>query len=230
MKFENTNVYGIKETCIGLKLPMCKDFAMAKERSCVKSNNTIDDKTIKLMQSLLIAGTSDSKFMRQIFCNVVITAPLCWWKEFDQYKIGVTTNSNSTMHRITNYTIDESCFEKNPFTNKISSNIDISKLESLRIEYNLLSEKIKNTTNIDEVHALKINQKSIWYELIYSLPDSWLQTRYVSFNYAVLRNIYFQRKNHKQNCWSGKDNLAQDCFINWIDTLPYAKELIKYER
>lgn len=51
------------------------------------------------------------------------------------------------------------------------------------------------------------------------LPESYLQTRTVSTNYQELRNIYFQRKNHRLDKEWG-------LFIKWIESLPYAKELI----
>ena len=35
--------------------------------------------------------------MRQIFICADITAPLYWWKEADQYKVGTVTDSCSTM-------------------------------------------------------------------------------------------------------------------------------------
>lgn len=37
-------------------------------------------------------------------------------------------------------------------------------------------------------------------------------------NYQTLRAIYHQRKNHKLDEWR--------TFCDWVETLPYAKELI----
>ena len=55
----------------------------------------------QLLMKLRNAGTADHrKFMRMLPVHVTITAPLYWWKEMDQYRIGVTTNSCSTMHKI----------------------------------------------------------------------------------------------------------------------------------
>ena len=55
---------------------------------------------LALMKKLYKAGSEHRKYLRQIFVSMDITAPLYWWKEMDQYKIGVTTDSCSTMHRI----------------------------------------------------------------------------------------------------------------------------------
>ena len=69
---------------------------------------------------------------------------------------------------------------------------------------------------------LETKDATLWKELIRWLPESWLQTRTVTLNYQVLRQMYFDRRNHKLTEWSKS-------FVDWIDTLPYANELIKFE-
>ena len=55
---------------------------------------------IELAQRMLRGGVEEAKFMRQIFVSMDIIAPLYWWKEMDTYKVATTTNSCSTMHKI----------------------------------------------------------------------------------------------------------------------------------
>ena len=50
------------------------------------------------------------------------------------------------------------------------------------------------------------------------LPESFIQKRIVMFSYQTLRRIYFQRRNHRLPQWRK--------FCEWIETLPFAKELI----
>lgn len=76
----------------------------------------------------------------------------------------------------------------------------IKNLETLRLKY------------------LETKDERYWKELVRWLPNGWIQTRTVTMNYAVLRNIYFQRKNHRLSEWHS--------FCNWIKELPYGKELI----
>ena len=112
------------------------------------------------------------------------------------------------MHRIGKYVIDVTCFEPKPTNGKISSLIDIQKLEEARQKYN-------------ETH-----DKDVWYDLIYGLGDSWLQTRMWHFNYSTLRNICQWRLHHKQNTWSGDDNDTMENFMAWAKKLPYADEFL----
>ena len=51
------------------------------------------------------------------------------------------------------------------------------------------------------------------------LPSSYLYKSTITMNYENIRNMYFQRKNHKLTEWSKS-------FIDWARTLPYAQELI----
>lgn len=60
----------------------------------------IGEKDLELALKLIKAGSDHSKFMRQIFISMDITAPDYWWKEFSTYKVGTVENSTSTMHSI----------------------------------------------------------------------------------------------------------------------------------
>ena len=63
--------------------------------------------------------------------------------------------------------------------------------------------------------------KDDWYDMIQLLPSSYNQMRTCTFNYETLINIYRARKNHKLAEWH--------TFCDWIETLPYAEQLITFE-
>ena len=71
------------------------------------------------------------------------------------------------------------------------------------------------------IKYIETNNKSYWRALVQILPNAFLQKRTITMSYANLRNMYFQRRNHKLTEWHQ--------FCNWIATLPYSKELIKLE-
>ena len=60
--------------------------------------------------------------------------------------------------------------------------------------------------------------KDLWWQMIQLLPSSYNQRATLMLNYEVLANMYHARKNHKLDEWRS--------FCKWIETLPYAKELI----
>lgn len=58
------------------------------------------------------------------------------------------------------------------------------------------------------------SKKQIWYSILQLLPESYNQRRTVLLNYAVLKNIYHARKDHKLDEWH--------TFCDWIESLPYS--------
>ena len=62
---------------------------------------------------------------------------------------------------------------------------------------------------------LETKDKRWWWQMIQLLPSSYNQRRTVQLNYAVLRNMYHARKNHKLDEWRD--------FCKWVETLPYSE-------
>ena len=183
----------------------------------------IGENDMKLAQTLIKAGNEHRKFMRQIFVSVDITAPLYWWKEFDTYKVGTVANSTSTMHKITSKPITLDCFEIDDYEK------DLKCLETydsnIEVDYSTVDFEVYKFINFLEnlrQKYLETKDKRYWKELIRWLPESWLQKRTITMNYENVRNMYFQRRNHKLTEWS-------ESFIKWVESLPYAEELIMYD-
>lgn len=161
------------------------------------------------------------KFMRQIFVSVDITAPLYWWKEFDTYKVGTVANSTSTMHKLATTPITLDCFEIDDYDRNLSladnpeDDNELNHISAFEEDVIMVLENLRQK-------YLETKDKRYWKELIRFLPESWLQKRTITMNYENIRNMYFQRKNHKLTEWS-------ESFIKWVESLPYAEELIMYD-
>lgn len=222
IKIECTHVDGWVSAIRGMRNPMnsweqsdstwgCESLDCICE-SCVEDcgwcgnqpNYIIGEKDLDLMKRLVKAGSDHSKFMRMITVTCDITAPLYWWKEFDTYKVGTVRNSCSTMHKIhaKEFTKDDFSYE-NVLDDVATINASLGRLNYARSKY------------------LETKDKRYWYSMIQILPSSYNQKATVQINYAVLRNMYHGRKNHKLDEWSIG-------FCNWIKTLPYS-ELITGE-
>lgn len=186
-----------------------------KGKEFVVGTNDLD-----LMKRLINAGSDHSKFMRMINITVDVTAPLYWWKEADTYKIGTVRNSCSTMHKIhaKEFKLDDfshdHLFAKyvEDDTNLIWYNEEYPNTSTDVLEFIIAS------LNQFRKAYLETNDKVYWWQMIQLLPSSYNQRATLQLNYAVLRNIYHSRKNHKLDEWH--------TFCDWIESLPYAKELI----
>ena len=215
MQFERTEISSFKPALRGMRNPM-NSWDRSDSNQCI---HHIGPNDLELAQRLVRAGAEHAKFMRQIEVWVDITAPLYWWKEFDTYKVGTVANSTSTMHKLAAAPITKEMFE---FDNE---DIVVSQGKSICGEWELVfDDYIDDIIDMCEnlrLKYLETHNKSYWRALVQILPSAFLQTRTVSLSYANLRNIYFQRRNHKLKEWH--------LFCDWIATLPYAKELIMLE-
>ena len=221
MVFKNTEVWGFRHALRGMRNPL---ESWGKSDSCQQGCTTvpncymsvgykIGESDLKLAQSLVLAGSEHAKFMRMIHVAVDTDMPRYWWSEADTYHFN-TKNSCSTMHKLLNnnkpITLDMFiiCEEDQSWWE-----YTIAKLEALREEYKHIQSTTKNSKEMDR---LLVRAKRM-------LPEGFLQMRTWDTTYAELRNMYFQRRHHRlQEEWVG-------AFCKWVESLPYAKELICLE-
>ena len=92
-------------------------------------------------------------------------------------------------------------------------------------EYGLLFQQAytyeKIIEELNNLISLSTEDSSYIEDIKQLLPESFIQTRIVQLNYQSLRNIYFQRRNHRLPEWRE--------FCTWIESLPYSKEFITIE-
>lgn len=112
-----------------------------------------------------------NKFLESIVVWVEIDAPRFWWSEFDTYRVGMTKQSDSTMHTLKKSTLTQENFEH-----------EIKASYLLHINGMIIDdepiEKIKN-----------------------DLPDGFIQGRSLCTNYKTIRHIIVQRHNHRLPQW-----------------------------
>ena len=204
LTLKNTSVMNFENAIRGARNPMNSwgrmDSHTEPDGSFVFGPNDLD-----LAMRLAKAGSDHRKYLRMIFVSVDVTAPLYWWKEYDTYKVATVANSTSTMHKIHSkpFSMDDfSCDHMTDGTKKFMETV-VAELENIRLRF-------KETKSKDD-----------WYDMIQLLPSSYNQMRTCTFNYETLINIYRARKNHKLAEWH--------TFCDWIETLPYAEQLITFE-
>ena len=202
IKIENIDVWGFEHAIRGMRNPM---------NSWDKSDSTVTGELVyigkndlDLMRRLYKAGTEHRKYLRQIFVSMDITCGQTVWSQFDTYKIGVTKNSCSKMHRI-----HAKPFEMEDFSHEGISEVGgttmgafttvLETLESLRKRYNATKEK------------------KYWRAMIDLLPMGYNLKATVTMNYENVMNILNQRSNHKMDEWTD--------FCGILRNIPYIKEI-----
>lgn len=179
---------------------------------------------IDLAQRLIKGGPVHSKFLRQIFISMDITAPLYLWKELDTYKVATTANSCSTMHTIQKTPITLDLFETDDY-NKIicgdwAENCIMPVLEGLRQKHLEYKERSFNEEDPEKASQLLKESNAYWKELIRWLPEGWLQKRTWTGNYETARNILKWRDPHKLTEWVP--------ICDALKSLPFANELLTF--
>lgn len=205
IKITNAEVFGWDAAIRGMRNPMNSwDKSDSKHwRETIVGHEVeyrvVGRDDLTLMKKLVKAGADHAKFMRMINVTMDVTAPLYWWKEFDTYKISTVTNSCSTMHKIADkeFTLDD-------FSHEHLMQGGLECIKNLCKDLNMCREQY-----------LAKHDKEWWWQMIQLLPSSYNQKRTVQLNYAVLRNMYHARRNHKLDEWRD--------FCSWVESLPYAE-------
>ena len=179
MKVKVLGEYGFEWALLGLSKSF-KDRAIPHEEWWTKERF---EKLQKTAKGMAFNDGGHNKFLEAIQVWVDIEAPRGWWQEFDTYRVGVTKQSDSTMHTIQRRRTTPDDYE-------------VGTEEFMIAWFNeLLSAE---TNNFEDTKRLKGDslQRVKW-----NLLEGYLQSRVVNLNYKVLRGMFLQRWNHNLEQW-----------------------------
>ena len=217
IKVENIEIFGLDGAMRGMRNPLNSwdkaDTTVYQGHDKEFVNIGVND--LNLATRLIKAGTEHRKFLRMIHVQMDVIAPLYWWKEADTYKVGTTTNSCSTMHKIAakEFTLDDFSHEhliddQDDFENE---NGQISSYKDF-LYYDVL-----DVLNTARRQYLETKDKKYWWQMIQLLPSSYNQRRTWDMSMETLLSILHQRKNHKLDEWNEFRDIC-------LEQVPYLKE------
>lgn len=185
----NIKVYGLEESIRRAKFPMSTDLE--------KINNNITNGIKALAQSK--QGEGHDQWLTGIIVQFDLTFTNKAWVEAERYHFLDFVSSQSTIHRITKFNLD------NAYNEYVDKRI-----------IKIMKEKIEqyNSTSENEVDK----RKQLYLEILYSNPAGFKLTAGMTTNYRQLKTIYHQRKNHRLPEWRR--------FCQWIETLPNSELII----
>ena len=199
IKVENIEVFNLEGAIRGMRNPM--NSWDKSDTDFSKENVTLGENDKCLAQRLIKAGSEHRKFLRQIMISFDVVAPTYWYLEFDTYKVGVTSNSCSKMHKLMSrpltlddFSLDyipEGCVEDTPIIDLIEGlNVGID-------AYNHFDEYKQQ----GELHKSLTDKKQLFLATLQLLPMSYNQRRTVTMSAETLLNIINQRSHHKLKEW-----------------------------
>lgn len=193
---KNVQVYGLDKAMIA---------SSNSYRTEIKNNDEkADEKDLKraFMLGSTKVGEGHDQFLTGIVVEFDLYAPLYMWKQLQRYKFLDFVSSQSTMHTLTKFNIEDQCVEE-------TDRIILNRYNDLIVNYFAAKESQLYT---------KEDLDRYWRCLIASLPCGFVLGATMVTNYRSLKNMYLQRKNHRLKEWHD--------FCNWCESLPYFKELI----
>ena len=186
----NVKVYGIEESIRRAKYPMS-----------VKPE-TLNGELTTGIKSLAQSkpGEGHDQFLTGIIVQFDLTFTVKAWTEAERYHFFDFVSSQSTMHRITKFNLDEA----------YNSYVDPRIVELMKEKVNVYNDMAPDDPSRAEMYL----------KILYSNPCGFRLTAGMTTNYRQLKTIYRQRRNHRLPEWRE--------FCQWIETLPYS-ELITGE-
>ena len=204
MKIENIRVYDLQESLVASGYPMRTELIF----------HTPDEKDIKRGLTLTKASNGNGahgQWLTGVRVAFDLTCSNKMWIEAERYRFLEFVSSQSTMHRITKFNLDEAYNEYvDPRV------IDIMKEKVA--EYNAMDGAII-PQSCEAVEAFNEARKKKYLEILYTNPAGFELTARLTTNYRCLLNIYIQRYNHRLPEWHE--------FCQQLLELPMFKELVE---
>lgn len=163
---------GFEEAALGLSLSYRK--LTDEEIQAIKQGNYGVTDRVKniVMKNLALKGGGHNKFLESMQVWLLVQANRAFFQQLDTYRVGISKQSESTMHSLA---------KKKPTKENFEPDTDI----------------VLVTRFLDKWHEIKKDVDT----LRRSLPQGWLECRQISTNYKTLQNIYWQRRDHRSKDW-----------------------------
>lgn len=179
----NAAVYGLEESIVRAKFPMATDVAAL--------NSHMTKGILALAQSA--KGSGHDNWLNGVVVQFDLTFTVKAWTEAERYHFLDFVSSQSTMHRIARFDLD----------NQYDPHTDPRVVEIMKE----LVAKYNETQDPED-----------YLRLLMTNPCGFKLTAGMTTNYRQLKTIYAQRRTHRLPEWRQ--------FCAWVETLPYAAELI----
>jgi hypothetical protein len=172
MKIDKVRVYDLEESLIASGYPM--------EIDTQENNDNVTESDLKRAKNLVKATYTDNQAHGQFLTGIRVAFDLTFtnkaWVEAERYRFLEFVSSQSTMHRISKFNLDEQ------YNEYVDERI-IKIMNELKDKYN------------------QTQDKEDYLRLLYSNPCGFELTARLTTNYRCLANIYKQRKNHRLPEW-----------------------------
>ena len=125
----------------------------------------------RVAEQLAFKGDGHNKFLESMVVWLDVRASRAWWQQEATYRVGITRQSESTMHTMTKRELTDDDFDG--------------------------GMQVKALLDALNLHI----RARDWVWVKRHLPESFMQRRIVCTNYATLQRMIRQRKDHRWAEW-----------------------------
>lgn len=208
MKVTNLKVYDLEESIIASGYPMRTAAEM----------RPIEKKDLRRCLNLTKISNGNGahgQWLTGVRVAFDLTLSNKAWVEAERYRFLEFVSSQSTMHRITEFDLD------NQYNKYVDPRI-VSIMKEKVAEYNSLCDILSGNlvvSTVDSVETIEQLKTEKRLEILYSNPAGFELTARLTTNYRCLLNIYIQRYDHRLPEWRE--------FCDYIyNNLPMFKEIV----
>lgn len=187
MRLENVKVYDLEESLVASGYPMRTVLTLRKP----------DEKDIKRGLNLTKASNGNGAH-GQWLTGVRVAFDLTFtnkvWVEAERYRFLEFVSSQSTMHRITKFDLEDQY-------NKYVDPRAIAIMQEKKDQYNAYAAALETTENQGTKMEIREAMHETYLEMLYTNPAGFELTARMTTNYRCLLNIYIQRWDHRLPEW-----------------------------
>jgi hypothetical protein len=209
IRVANAEVYGLDESIIASSYPMANEY-------CDDMNKyKMNEKDYRRARYLGTAkpGEGHDCYLKGILVQFDLQLPEYIWRQLDRYHFIDYISSQSKMHRILQFDIDNMC-------NKYVSEEAIVQVKRWIEYYNSYEMYVRHTEKIKLRNGEEIDftKENLFRMIITNCPCGLMLTARMSTNYLQLKSIINQRQNHKMQEWR--------YLTDWFKTLPMFEQIV----
>lgn len=145
------------------------------------------------------SGCGEDQWLTGVVVQFDLTCSVKMWTEFQRYHFAEFISSQSQMHRIARFNLDDQ------YDNHVDPRIIA-----------IMKEKVEEYNQLLQNESSGASEKYL--EILYSNPCGFKLTAGITTNYRQLKTMYKQRKTHRLPEWRE--------FCKWIETLPMSELII----
>ena len=215
VRISNARVYGMSESIIASGYPMNTEYCENMSEYELKDRDIMRGRKL----GNAAPGSGHDCYLKGIQLQFDLQVPEYIWRQLDRYHFIDYVSSQSKMHRILKFDMDEIC-------NKYVTKETIDNLNSYIGLYNNFDDYVKlyevagtkPTIKLRNGEVIEYTKENIFRIIIANCPCGLMLTARMTTNYLQLKSIINQRSNHKMQEWR--------YITEWMKTLPLVDKIV----